>query len=101
MKRSLLVLLLVPTIFFVPVSISHARYTITQITDNDYYELAPQINNNGEAVWSRLGDSYTEIFLYDGTSTTQLTNDDHSDHSPQINDNGYVVWLTHPPHRGG
>ena len=51
MKRSLLVLLLTPIIMLAFVSVSHAQYTITQLTDNAYDDIYPQINNNGYVVW--------------------------------------------------
>ena len=60
----------------------------TQLTDNDYDDDCPQINDNGYVVWRDDDGSDYEIFLYDGTSTTQLTNNDYDDYSPQINNNG-------------
>jgi hypothetical protein len=85
------------------VTVSHSQhtvtsqYTVTQITDNDYRDMWPSINNNGDLVWMRMLDSSIgvdtfEIVLYDGTSTTQLTNNTYYDGYPQINDDGYVVW---------
>ena len=66
----------------------------TQLSDNHYNNSgAPQINNNGDVVWSGYDDSYEEIFLYDGTSTRQLTDNHHSRAGGhQINNNGEVVW---------
>ena len=71
----------------------------TQLTNNDYKDEHPQINDNGYVVWQGcdgldcevFGGDW-EIFLYDGSSTTQLTNNDYYDCFPQINNNGYVVW---------
>ena len=79
MKRALLVLLLSPMIISPYVTVSHSQhpvtsqYTITQITDNDYRDMWPSINNNGDLVWMRLLDSSIgvetfEIVLYDGTT---------------------------------
>ena len=36
--------------FFIAIS-SFADYSITQLTDNDYDDYSPQINNRGEVVW--------------------------------------------------
>jgi len=64
----------------------------TQLTDNDYHDGLPQINNNGWVVWEGFDGTDWEIFLYDGTSTTQFTNNDYDDVSPKINSNGYMAW---------
>ena len=64
----------------------------TQLTNNDYSDGHPQINNNGYVVWYGSDGSGWQIFLYDGTNTTQLTSNDRNNRYPQINDNGYVVW---------
>jgi hypothetical protein len=64
----------------------------TQLTNDSYPQLNPQINDNGYVVWSGYDGPGDEIFLYDGTSTTQLTNNSYADRFPQINDNGYVAW---------
>ncbi len=62
MKRSLLVLLLTPIALFTFVTVSHAQHTITQLTNNAYYDYAPQINNNGYVVWYGWDGSDYEIF---------------------------------------
>ncbi len=71
--------------------------TTTQLTDNSYANMDPQINDYGHVVW--VGDpsygSESEIYLYDGTNTIQLTDDDYDDHSPMINNNGDVVWSSY------
>ena len=37
---------------FTLVTSSHGEYTITQLTNNDYYDgWSPQINNSGYVVW--------------------------------------------------
>ena len=74
--------------------------TITQLTDNDYGDYSPQINNTGEVVWS--GDSWGgDIFFYDGTTITQLTDNDYGIGTPQINDSGEVVWHSRDLDAGG
>jgi hypothetical protein len=62
--------------------------TVKQLTDNDYPDDYPQINDSGQVVWEG-GD---EIFLYDGATIIQLTDNDSIDQNPQINNNGQVVW---------
>jgi len=86
MKRSLLILLLTPIIILSFVTVSHAQYTITQLTNNAYHDFEPQINANG---WVVLG-SGEGIWLYDGATTTKIADDSYT--SPQINNNGWVVW---------
>ncbi len=69
--------------------------TTTQLTDNDYDDEYPRINNQGQVVWqggSEYSSPYYEIFLYNGTTTTQLTDNHYWDQRPQIGDNGWVVW---------
>jgi hypothetical protein len=100
MKRSTPVLLPALILIFTFVSVSHAQYTIIQLTHNLYDDPGYKINENGHVVWGgcfhpACGPGYEgdhEILLYDGTSTTQLTNNDHGDGSPQINSSGDVVW---------
>jgi len=65
---------------------SHSGYTITQLTDNDYNDQTPQINDNGYVVWT--GNS-GRIFLYDGANTIQIADNGYT---PQINNNGHVAW---------
>ena len=64
---------------------SSAVYAVTQLTNNDYDDRKPQINNNGDVLW--VGDG--NIFLYNGNTTIQFTN---GGSDPQLNDNGWVVW---------
>ena len=80
------------------VSTSYSQtYTITQLTNNDYSNVGPKINDHGHVVWSgRIdinGESSGEVFLYDGSTVIQLTNNNEYDEYPQINDNGHVVWI--------
>ena len=71
-------------------------YTVVQLTDNDYDDQYPQINNNDYVVWSSemmgTGEGIDGIFLYDGSSTKRLDNNDYIEISPKINTNGHVVW---------
>jgi len=102
MKRSFPVLLcaLIPVFTFV--SVSHAQYSIIQLTYSLYDDPLYQINENGYVVWRGCFDPVCgvgspdagdyEILLYDGTSTIRLTDDDYGDANPQINNGGLVFW---------
>jgi hypothetical protein len=72
-------------------------YTIIQITDNDYDDMAPQIHN-GQITWrgfDPIGFDW-DIFLYDSASgvTTQITDNDIWDHEPRIHD-GQITWIAY------
>ena len=67
-------------------------YTITRLTDNNYVDGSPNINNHGQVVWSGFDGHDYEIFLYDGTNIIQLTDNERNDRRPHINDNGQIVW---------
>lgn len=100
MKKLITVILL--SIVMIPIigSISYSQtYTITQLTDNNYADIEPRINDNGQLVWvgqpegpTWIEPSYHEIFFYDGSTITRLTDNDYEDANPRINDNGYAVW---------
>ena len=68
-------------------------YYVTQLTDNDYNDVNPQINTNGYVVWEGDSGTYPQIYLYDGTSTSQLSDHLYGGYDPQINDSQQVVWL--------
>jgi hypothetical protein len=72
------------------------NYTITQLTDNDFIDGSPHINNLGQVVWSGFDGHDYEIFLYDGVQIIQITNNDDTDLRPVINDNGQVIWEHYP-----
>jgi Tol biopolymer transport system component len=80
---------------------------IIQVTENDYNDSNPRINNNGIIVWwgwypnySTEGAPKPEIFLYDSKKDVilQITNDEYTDQFPQISDLGYVVWMGYDGH---
>ena len=77
--------------FFIAIS-SFADYSITQLTDNDYDDYSPQINNRGEVVWYADEGNGFEIFYYDGTNIIQVTDNNYGDIFPQINNSGEVTW---------
>ena len=62
------------------------------LTNNDYDDYSPQINDNGYVVWQGWDGSDWEVFLYDGSGIIPLTKNTSNDRRPQINNNGYVVW---------
>jgi len=82
------------TAFIVSFAFSAPIYPTFQVTDNNYYDAVPQINDNGDVVWQGYDGSDYEIFLYDRATglTLQLTDNYYYDATPQINCNGDVVW---------
>jgi hypothetical protein len=77
---------------------SAPKYITIQLTDNDYRDYGPQINCNGDVVWSAGYWPYYNVFLYERSSgtTIQLANSVYqSGGTPQINCNGDVVWVEH------
>ncbi len=68
-----------------------------QLTNNNFMDLDPQINDNGWVVWQGGGQDFTqkylrEIYLYNGSQTLRLTNDNFEDTDARINAHGQVVW---------
>lgn len=72
---------------------SAPKYITIQLTNNDYDDGTPQINCNGDVVWSGYDGHDYEIFLYERSSgtTIPLANDVYLI-GTQINCNGDVVW---------
>jgi len=69
---------------------------VTQLTDNDYLDHEPSINNDGQVAWLAKppdGDD-AEVFLFDGASVVRLTDNDLEEVRPEINEQGKVVWST-------
>lgn len=55
----------------------------------------PQINADGDVVWSSYTNSNSEIFYYRRSTDEVINlsnNSDGNDLRPQINKNGYIVW---------
>ncbi|MEW5759109.1 MAG: hypothetical protein AB1755_06590 [Candidatus Omnitrophota bacterium] len=65
-------------------------YAITQLTNNNYSDTAPEIHN-GQAIWTGVNGDDSEIFFYDGNQIIQLTDNNYDDNEPQIH-NGQAVW---------
>lgn len=80
---------------------------IIQVTENDYNDSSPKLNNNGIVVWyswypndGTEGVPKPEIFLYDSKKgiILQITNDEYTDWFPEISDLDYVVWMGYDGH---
>ena len=49
--------------------------TTTQLTNNDYHDSNPQINDEDHVVWSSMiGPANYHVFLYKGSSTIKISN---------------------------
>jgi len=66
------------------------------LSNTDFEENFPQINNNGQVVWTENNttDGVIDVYLYDNAlPPTNITLDTNAwAWSPQINDNGDIVW---------
>jgi beta propeller repeat protein len=73
---------------------SSAQAATVQITNNDYPDSAPVLDD-GKLVWLGFDGNDSEVFLYDFASetTTQVTDNTRSERLPQI-DAGQIVWET-------
>ena len=95
MKKVVRVFFVVTFVVFSTISLLHSPVNAEtiQLTDNDYGDYDPQINNAGNVVWyGHEGVNDWKVFIYDGTTTTQLTDNNYMDWNPQINDAGNIVW---------
>ena len=63
-----------PLSFLIP-AIVFASYSITQLTDNDYNDRDPEINDSGKVVWYGYDGNDDEIFL--ATPTAHLPKNSH------------------------
>lgn len=72
-----------------------ASQTITQLTDNDYHDYTPQINNAGDLAWIGLGGEIG-VYLYQAaTQTISKLSDNyvgHYDTVADLNEQGKVAW---------
>lgn len=69
-------------------------YTLTRLTDNEYEDKEPQINDNNDVVWHGYDGNDNEIFLYEWETDTvrQMTDNSKDDRYPKINNNGDIAW---------
>ncbi|MCG3126984.1 MAG: hypothetical protein CHACPFDD_01840 [Phycisphaerae bacterium] len=76
----------------------YANGTITRLTNDNFRDALPDINDAGEIVWSRfIGPQgpyglTPEIVHYRDGVLTQITFDGAEDYAPRINNLGLVVW---------
>lgn len=70
-------------------------WEIIQITDDDWYDGPPSINNCGQIVFSKRLNNFheaEEIFLWNRGILSRLTDDDVRDAHPHVQDQGVIVW---------
>lgn len=78
-------------------------FSTTQITDNDFDDHLPQINNSGIITWDGWEGSHTlnppdidwytwNIYMYDGISISKISDTIYSDMGSKINATGDVIW---------
>jgi len=70
--------------------VAERNNVITQLTDNNYDDIGPQIDNR-QVVWQDYDGNDYEVFLWDGDSIRQLTDNNYDDENPQV-DAGQIVW---------
>ena len=91
-------LMLMPTFFVICIaSAASAGWDITQLTDTQYTNRFPKINDSGHMVWQThymesVPNDY-EIFYYDGNTISRLTDDTVDDVGAEISNSGDIVWL--------
>lgn len=69
------------------------RNITEQLTDNNYEDGRPQLNDIDQVTWlGGDGSDNWEIYVYEGVNTTRLTDDSYKDLFPKISNCGYVVW---------
>lgn len=91
MKKMILLIIM---LLLRSVSSSYAAlpYEIEKITDNDYDDDHPAINDNGDIVWFGNSGAGWHVYLYDGIDTTQISGG--TGHDPRINNNGHIAYHT-------
>lgn len=65
--------------------------SVIQLTDNNYQDMDPQINADGDVVWC-ANSSTRSVYLYDHNSIQRISDDTYAGQTPQINANGEIVW---------
>jgi len=70
------------------------EYTVIRITDNEFRDYEPQINDNNDVVWQGFDGNDYEIYMYDWLLDWiwQITDNSYDDLYPQINNNGDIAW---------
>lgn len=91
---SLLLLLLFFLIIIPSNSFSQIDYAVTRLTDNQYEDLKPHINDNNDVVWQGFDGNDFEIFFlsYSESLIYQITDNSYDDMYAQINNRGDIAW---------
>ncbi len=93
MKKSILMawLLLAAPLVALP-AFSSQVYIQECLTQNDYDDQNPRINDLGHIVWEAHDGNDWEVFLFDGTEVINIMDDTVDDRNPDLNNTGQVVW---------
>ena len=80
-----------------------ASYTVTQLTNNNYYDEYARLNERGDVVWAAWVDSADPgwtVFEYNAETktTTQISDNNAFYNSHQVNNRGDVVWMASDGH---
>ena len=70
----------------------YADGIITQVTNNNKFNVQVRINDAGTMMWRGKGETGVDIFTRTAGITTQITDDAGLDVNPQISNNGNMVW---------
>ena len=75
-----------------------ASYSVSQVTDDSYYNEYEKMNEKGDVVWAswvNAADPGWTVFEYDAETkvTTQVSSNNAFFNSHQINNKGDVVWM--------
>ena len=70
------------------------EYIVIRLTENEFRDYEPQINDNNDVVWQGFDGNDYEIYMYDwGLDWVwQITDNSYDDLYPQINNNGDIAW---------
>lgn len=64
-----------------------------QLTDSDFDNTDPRLNDQDEIVWMGGDDKHSEIYLYSRGEVTQITATALANRHPKLNNYGEVVWI--------
>jgi hypothetical protein len=93
MSRLSLVLTLSAIVVGIPLQSSSAEpLAILQVTDNEWEDSAPRLNEAGQLAWVGVREHGFGIFFYDGVEVIRLTDNSDRDRNVVINDLGQVAW---------
>ena len=91
--KTLLTTTLIILVLFVTVPFSHAGYNVSQLINDTYDDLKPQINNASEVVYEKRLVNDSEIYMHTGVSEVNISSNSIAyDYNPQINSGGNVLW---------